>query len=198
MAASPEYQLILQQIQEKARKEKKENRVLFKRLKKSKPIGFDKAFKYYHDVAFSNTNCLECSNCCRIAQPVFDMKDIRRLSKHLLIGPREFIKKYLKKDPTYEYLTKTTPCPFIGDDNKCQVYEFRPSGCRTYPPAKLRQTPEQLDVIHDNIGICPAINKMVEKIKERFSLKERLPFFISPALQEPVSVPVSIAASENS
>jgi hypothetical protein len=81
-----------------------------------------------------------------------------------------FIKKYLKPHPDYEYLTKKLPCSFLNDDNKCSIYEIRPAGCRTYPPAKLRLTPEQLVVLHENVGICPAVNEMVDRIKERLDI----------------------------
>ena len=83
---------------------------------------------------------------------------------------KDFIKKYLKPHPDYEYLIKTLPCAFLAPDNRCSIYEIRPTGCRTYPPAKLRLTDEQLDVLHDNIGICPAVNEMVDKIKETFKI----------------------------
>ncbi len=26
-----------------------------------------------------------------------------------------------------------SPCPFLGDDNYCSVYEARPKACREYP-----------------------------------------------------------------
>lgn len=169
MAATPEFQKIIKEIKAKAKREERENRKLFKRFKTDKPKGLDKAFQKENEKAFAQIDCLDCSNCCRIAQPVFEMKDIRMLAKHFEITTDAFIAKYLKKDKVYEYLTKKLSCPFIGDDNKCSVYEFRPSGCRTYPPAKLRLTPPQLDVLEGNIGICPAISKMVENIKIQFA-----------------------------
>ena len=169
MAATKEYQEILKNIKTKAEKEKKENKRLFKNFKTDKPKGLDKAFQLANDKAFSHINCLECGNCCRIAQPVFERKDIRVLAKHFKITANEFINKYLKKDKVYEFLTKKLLCPFLGGDNKCTVYEVRPAGCRTYPPAKLRLTPEQLYVLEENIGICPAVNEMVETIKDKFA-----------------------------
>ena len=169
MAASPEFQQLLTHIKAKSRKEKEENKKLFNRLKKKKPAGLEKAARTYHDEVFRKINCLDCANCCRVAQPVFEKPDINRISKHLGISSKAFIEKYLKPDPDYEYLPKKLPCVFIGDDNKCSIYEIRPLGCRTYPPAKLRLTPEQLDVLHDNIGICPAVSEIVDRIKENFA-----------------------------
>lgn len=169
MAATPEFRLIIKAIEKKATKESKANKKLFDRFKTNKPKGLDKAFKQANKEVFAKIDCLDCSNCCRVAKPVFNLKDARMLATHFEMTTDDFIKKYLKPDPIYEFFTKKDVCPFIGQDNKCSVYEYRPSGCRTYPPAKLRLSPEQLEVIHASIGICPAVSQMVEKIKEQFA-----------------------------
>src|SRR6185436_422658 len=168
MATTPEYLQIIDGISSKAKAESKQNRIFLARLKKKKPAGLTRAFRQENYKAFSKVNCLDCSNCCRTALAVFEKPDVRRISKHFGMTDKEFIKKYLKPHPDYEYLIKTLPCPFLADDNKCSIYEIRPAGCRTYPPARLQLSDEQLDVLHDNIGICPAVNEMVEKVKVKF------------------------------
>lgn len=170
MATTPAYKQLITRISIKAKRERKENRKFFDRIKKKKPAHLTKAFRQYHDEAFSHAQCLDCANCCKTALAVFEKTDIRRISRHFEMTEKDFIKKYLKPHPDYEYLIKTLPCPFLAKDNKCSIYEIRPTGCRTYPPAKLRLTDEQLDVLHDNIGICPAVNEMVDKIKEKFTI----------------------------
>ncbi|MBA2406607.1 MAG: YkgJ family cysteine cluster protein [Chitinophagales bacterium] len=175
MAATPAYSVLIEHVKKKAKVERQKNKKLFDRLKADKPRGVDKAFQQAHDDAFAHINCLECANCCRIAQPVFEKPDINRVSRHLGMKPERFIKKYLKPDPDYEYFTKKMPCVFLGDDNKCKIYEVRPMGCRTYPPAKLRLSPEQLHVLYENIGICPAVSEMVDRIKERFPENNNYP-----------------------
>ncbi len=168
MGTTPEYQLRIQLIAEQSKKEKRKNRKFFKRIKKEKPAGLTKAFRQYNDEVFAHTKCLDCANCCKTALAVFEKPDIRRIAPHFSMTEKEFIKKYLKPHPDYEYLINTLPCPFLANDNKCSIYEIRPAGCRTYPPAKLQLSDEQLDVIEDSIGICPAVNEIVEKIKIRF------------------------------
>ena len=168
MATTPEYKQLIKTIVKKAKVEGKENKRFFHRLKKKKPAGLTKAFRTYHDEAFAHLNCLNCANCCRTALAVFEKPDIRRISKHFEMTEKDFIKKYLKPHPDYEYLIKTLPCPFLAEDNKCSIYEIRPTGCRTYPPARLQLSEEQLDVLHDNIEICPAVSEMVEKVKMKF------------------------------
>ena len=168
MAATPEYLELIKSVKNKARKESKENKKFFKKIKKKKPVGLTASFRRFNDEAFSHINCTNCANCCRTSLAVFEKPDVRRISKHFEMTEKEFVKKYLRPHPDYDYLIKTLPCPFLRDDNLCSIYEIRPAGCRTYPPAKLQLTDEQLDVIHDNVGICPAVSEMVDKIKAKF------------------------------
>jgi Fe-S-cluster containining protein len=170
MAATPEYRQLIKTVASKAKKEAKQNKKFFNRIKKEKPAGLTKAFRQLNDEAFSHINCMNCANCCRTSLAVFGKKDVRRISQHFEMSEKDFIKKYLRPHPDYDYLIKTLPCPFLAEDNKCSIYEIRPEGCRTYPPARLQLTDEQLDVIYDNVGICPAVSEIVEKIKEKFPI----------------------------
>ena len=169
MAATPEYQQLILQTKKKARKESKENKTFFRKLKKKTPAGLTSSFRKFNDEAFAHINCMNCANCCRTSLAVFEKPDVKRIAKHFQMTEKEFIKKYLRPHPDYDYLIKTLPCPFLSEDNLCTIYEIRPTGCATYPPAKLRLTDEQLDVLHDNMGICPAVSEMVDKIKEKFA-----------------------------
>ena len=168
MAATAKYTKLIEEVKQKAKAQRRRNKKLFERFKTDKPKGLDKAFRQVNDEVFSRTHCLECANCCRVAQPVFETPDIERIARHFKMTPDAFVKKYLKPDPEYGYFTKKLPCVFLGDDNRCTIYEVRPIGCRTYPPARLCLSPEQLDVIYDNIGICPAVSEIVDKIKAQF------------------------------
>jgi len=168
MPTTAGYKVLLKSIAKKAKREQRENAIFFRRIKKKKPAGLTRAFRDYNDEAFSHHQCMNCANCCKTSLAVFEKPDVKRISKHFEMSEKDFIKKYLMPHPDYDYLIKTLPCPFLAEDNKCSIYEIRPLGCRTYPPAKLRLTDEQLDVLHDNVGICPAVNEMVDKIKNRF------------------------------
>ena len=45
----------------------------------------------------------------------------------------EFIATYLERDEEEGgYRIKTSPCPFLGDDNLCKIYDVRPEKCRGY------------------------------------------------------------------
>ncbi|MCS6916724.1 MAG: YkgJ family cysteine cluster protein [Chitinophagales bacterium] len=169
MAASSAYRSLLRRIAQQAERDKHRIRRFFRWLKKERPAGMTQSFRTAHDEAFAHIDCLQCANCCRTAMAVFEKPDIRRISRHFGMSQQEFIKKYLRPHPDYEYLIRKLPCAFLTDDNRCSIYAIRPTGCRTYPPARLRLTDEQLDVLYDNVHICPAVSRMVKRVQERFA-----------------------------
>src|SRR4028118_949721 len=78
-----------------------------------------------HDEAFARMDCLQCGNCCKNYSPRFKTTDIKRISKHLRMKEGQFIDTYLNLDKEGDYVAKTAPCPFLGSDNYCSIYEER-------------------------------------------------------------------------
>ncbi|WP_332911960.1 YkgJ family cysteine cluster protein [Algoriphagus boritolerans] len=52
------------------------------------------------------------------------------------------------------------PCPFLGADNKCLVYEDRPKACREYPHTNRKNMLGILDLSLKNTLVCPAVSKI--------------------------------------
>ncbi len=169
MAASAQYRWRIRKAERDAERLQSENKLFFRRLKQQKPRGLVVAFRTAHDRAFAHTDCLQCANCCRRSLAVFSRSDVRRAAKYLGLTSKEFIRCYLRYHPSYDFLIRKLPCPFLQADNRCAIYSVRPDGCRTYPPARLSLTPEQLDVLHDNAGICPAVGEMLAEVRKKFS-----------------------------
>ena len=86
-----------------------------------------------HEEAFENINCLNCAACCKNYSPRFKTPDIKRISKHLKMKEGIFIETYLKLDNEGDYVVKSTPCPFLENDNHCSIYDVRPSDCERFP-----------------------------------------------------------------
>ncbi|MGB0176278.1 MAG: YkgJ family cysteine cluster protein, partial [Owenweeksia sp.] len=122
----------LEQFRRQARSQRKENQKFFKRLKGIKPKQLDHHFHDLHDEVFAEVNCLNCANCCKTTGPLFTDSDINRLARHFNLKPAEFIDQYLRVDEDGDFVLQTLPCPFLGDDNYCSVYEVRPKACREY------------------------------------------------------------------
>ena len=117
-----------------------------------------------HAEAFLKVNCLACGNCCKNYSPRFKTTDIKRISKHLSMKEGVFIEKYLRLDADGDYVTKTAPCPFLGADNYCSIYEDRPGDCARYPYTNEDVLLKRPQLTQKNSTICPAVHFVLEKL----------------------------------
>lgn len=134
-------------------------------LKKKDPRKVDDAFHNLHEEVFEEIDCLECANCCKTTSPIFYDTDIERLAKELRMKAVDFVDKYLKVDDDGDQVLKTSPCPFLGDDNYCHVYEARPKACREYPHTNRKKMVQIMELTHKNTQVCPAVFEIVERLK---------------------------------
>lgn len=156
----------LQHLKKQAIAKQPENKKFFDRIKKSKPKGLDEITHELHDKAFEHIDCLQCANCCKTTSPLFKQRDIERLSSHFRIKPSQFIEQYLHIDEDNDYVLNVAPCPFLGADNYCSVYDARPNACREYPHTDKRKIHTLLKETYNNISICPAVFEIVEGLKK--------------------------------
>ena len=117
-----------------------------------------------HEEAFNKVDCLGCANCCKNYSPRFKTPDIKRISK--LLGLREgvFIEKYLKEDEEGDFVLQQTPCPFLGADNYCSIYEDRPSDCRRFPYTDEDVLIKRTALTLKNSSFCPITYYTLEKL----------------------------------
>lgn len=153
---------------EVAEKHKKENQLLVKKLKKSKPKNLDDNTHAAHDDAFDKIDCLQCANCCKTTSPIFYDRDIDRLAKHLKMKPSAFVAQYLHLDEVGDYVLNAAPCPFLDYENYCMVYESRPAACREYPHTNRKRFYQILDLSLKNTEICPAVATVFEALREKY------------------------------
>lgn len=119
-----------------------------------------------HEEAFTKVNCLECANCCRNYSPRFKTPDIKRISKHLGMKEGAFIESYLRLDEDGDYVVKSSPCPFLGSDNYCGIYDVRPSDCARYPYTDEDVLLKRPQLTLKNSTVCPAVHYVLEKLLE--------------------------------
>lgn len=139
---------------------------LYKKLRKTKIKELDKAFHEQHEQVFQEMDCLACANCCKTTSPIFYRADIDRLAKTLKMKVPEFIDTYLRVDEDNDYVLKSSPCSFLGQDNKCIVYENRPTACREYPHTDRKRMNQVLNLTFNNAEVCPAVYGIMERLKE--------------------------------
>jgi hypothetical protein len=143
-------------------------RELFKNLRKLKGKELDNAFMYTHDNVFEKTDCLQCGNCCQVGTPVFSEKDVERAAKRLKMKPGDFTHAWLFTDSDGDKVLKSTPCPFLGEDNYCSIYEDRPEDCRNFPHTRRKPMLPRLNVVLANTAVCPAAMKILEIMQTEY------------------------------
>lgn len=150
----------------RASTKKSDHRKFLLGLKKKDPRKVDEVFHRLHQEVFEEVDCLTCANCCKTTSPIFYQTDIERAAKALRMKPGEFITKYLKIDEDKDYVLTSAPCPFLGTDNYCKIYEDRPKACREYPHTDRKKMVQIMELTAKNTQVCPAVFEMVERLKK--------------------------------
>ena len=123
-----------------------------------------KALPHLHEEAFEKIDCLQCAACCKNYSPRFKTTDIKRISKHLKLKESVFIDTYLNLDNEGDYVVKSSPCPFLGADNFCGIYEHRPSDCHRFPYTNEDVLIKRPAITLKNATFCPAVYYVLEKL----------------------------------
>ncbi len=97
--------------------------------------------------------------------PTYTIQDIKRIAVHLEMPVAQLKKKWLKKDSTGDWINKSTPCQFLDlKTNRCGIYEVRPVDCAGFPHLPKKKMTDYIHVHKQNMNLCPATYKMVEKM----------------------------------
>ena len=153
------------QLLENWEKKSAEHQKLYKnwlsRADKNKVL---KRLPQLHEAAFERVDCLSCANCCKNYSPRFKTPDIKRISKYLGMKEGVFIETYLNLDSEGDYVVRSTPCPFLGADNYCSIYDQRPSDCQRFPYTDEDVLIKRPQITLKNSTFCPAVYFVLEKL----------------------------------
>jgi len=150
----------LRQYLNSAISNKELNRKTVKRLKRMNKRQLDELFHREHERVFQEIDCLDCANCCKTTSPIFKDSDVRRIAKALKVKESAFIDDYLKEDEDGDLVLTVAPCPFLGDDNKCFIYDYRPAACKGYPHTDRKNVAQLMNLTLKNAEICPAVARI--------------------------------------
>ena len=143
-----------------------ENYQFIRSLKMRDSKKIDRLASKVHNEIFNKIDCLDCGNCCRNSRPVLNQDDIEQIAEFLKISIREVKNKFLKMDEEKDWVTNDTPCPFLnGSDNKCTIYEHRPTDCREFPHTNKKDFSSRSYQTSYNTTLCPATYEIVERLK---------------------------------
>ena len=115
-----------------------------------------------HEEAFATVDCLKCANCCKGYSPRFKTPDIKRIARHLRMKEGTFIETYLRLDEEGDYVANSAPCPFLLDDNKCSIYDERPSDCERFPYTDEDVFIKRQQITLKNASFCPITYQVLE------------------------------------
>ncbi len=146
-------------------KKSKERQKIYKQyLQRANKNTVLKLLPGFHEEAFDKVDCLQCANCCKNFSPRFKTPDIKRISKLLRMRESDFIETYLKVDEDGDYVANTAPCPFLGADNYCSIYEDRPSDCRRFPYTDEDVIIKRQPLTLKNSSFCPITYYVLERL----------------------------------
>jgi Fe-S-cluster containining protein len=117
-----------------------------------------------HEAAFEKIDCLDCARCCKNYSPRFKMPDIKRISKYMGMKETAFIDKYLSMDEEGDYVSKTRPCPFLGNDNACGIYDHRPTDCQRFPYTDEDVFFKRIPITMKNAEFCPIVHDVMNAL----------------------------------
>ncbi len=158
--------MLYQSDLDQAKTNLKSNAKWIQQVKRLQDRDVDNLFHEAHYEVFEEIDCLKCANCCKTTSPIFRDVDINRLSKRLKTNPSQFIANYLHMDNEGDYVLNSSPCVFLQEDNKCEVYEDRPLACREYPHTNRKKMKQILSLTLKNTEVCPAVARIFSKIKK--------------------------------
>jgi hypothetical protein len=152
---------ILHNWEKRSGERRKQYKQFLERADKNKVY---KQLPQLHQEAFGKVDCLQCANCCKNYSPRFKTPDIKRIAKHLKMKEGAFIETYLRLDEDGDYVVKSTPCPFLGSDNFCSIYEVRPSDCERFPYTDEDVIMKRPQITLKNSSFCPAVYFVLERL----------------------------------
>lgn len=150
---------------QKVRYHKKTFKKYLSKLEKNPPKNIHSIADKVNVAVWKEIDCLSCANCCKKMTPTFSAQDIKRIAHYFQISTTEFKNKWLHQDKeNADWVNNSQPCQFLNlQNNKCSIYEVRPTDCAGFPHLNKKKVTEYIHVHQQNIQYCPATFKMVEK-----------------------------------
>ena len=121
-----------------------------------------------NDYYSKKIDCKKCANCCIELHTLINKRDIKRLTSGLSISEDTFINDYTETDDDGDLFFKHKPCKFLKD-KKCDIYEYRPEDCMSFPHLHKDSFISRLFGVIDNYSICPKVFNVYEDLKTHFN-----------------------------
>lgn len=113
-------------------------------------------------------DCTTCAHCCRTLQITVTHDDSARLATRLGLSGEVFEERFTTLTAQQTRHITHSPCPFLGEDLRCTVYEDRPKVCRDYPSLGKTHFRTRARNILENTPHCPIIFNVWDQLKQRY------------------------------
>ncbi|MFK5879727.1 MAG: YkgJ family cysteine cluster protein [Flavobacteriaceae bacterium] len=144
----------------------------FRSFSKGQDSGkIDQIVHELYENVLEHIDCTNCANCCIELETCFHKEEIDRLTKHLNVDKKEFIKQSTKPDEfgaIDKFYLNSKPCQFLTD-KKCTIYELRPDECNSYPYLHKDNFNSRLLGVIENYAICPIVYNVYELLKQELN-----------------------------
>jgi Fe-S-cluster containining protein len=124
--------------------------------------------------------CTGCGTCCSRPEGWVEMtgEELERAAAALNISSENFRKKFTSGKKEGKYLLKNRPdgaCVFLDKDNRCEIYDYRPLHCRTFPfwPENLKNSNRWKQVKEGCPGIGNGDYYSAEQIRDTLKLQRK-------------------------
>ncbi len=161
--------LVLDWQKNAARREKANFRFVRSLKMVDDPDQVDELARAQHARVFGKIDCTRCANCCKTMRANLNSQDIDRIAAHMNVTRQEFIDAFLIANPRErgEFLIKANPCPFLGADDRCTIYDIRPDNCRKFPHTDQEGFIWRTYLHAGNTLKCPGVYHIVEEMGKR-------------------------------
>ena len=147
---------------------KKALREITEKAAKRRPAELVRRIHEIHNEVFAEIDCLNCANCCKVIGPKLVEPDIVRLAKMEHLTRDAWANNRVRVGENNDKTINELPCPYLGDDHYCAVYDSRPRSCREYPHTANKDIHHRLHRLVVDSLYCPAAYRIAVKIVEEF------------------------------
>jgi Fe-S-cluster containining protein len=161
---------------------RKSFRYFITRKENKAPENLDSLMEIAEKEVWQEMSCLSCANCCKVMSPTYTFADIKRISAHLGMRPKDFKDKWLYREKkNNDWMNRSQPCQFLDlETNMCSIYEVRPADCADFPHFHRRPSTDYFYIHKQNIEYCPATMLLVEKLKKTINGQSLTASFFKP------------------
>jgi Fe-S-cluster containining protein len=169
LAMLADHDALLRNWKQNAARRENANFRFLRRLKMvDDPDKIDALAHNLHEEVFGQIDCTRCANCCKTMRAGLNDQDIERIATQQHMSQQEFIDVFLHANPVRpgQFLMKALPCPFLGPDERCTIYDVRPESCRKFPHTDQEGFIGRSYQHTANTLNCPAVFHIVREMRK--------------------------------